>query len=481
MCENYNEASYVKHHKKKLVFIFSAMRHFAQELVEDGFDVEYFKLDSTNKKGSFSFYLEKTAKKHKINEAIVTFPGEYRVLSEVKSWQKNGMKVSTPDDDRFLCQIAEFKDWAKDRKSLLMEYFYRTMRQKHDILLDKNNSKKPEGGKWNFDADNRNKVPKNLEIPAHYQANNDDITKEVIAMVEENFADHFGDIEPFYLAVTRQEAQKVFSHFIKNRLHEFGDYQDAMTQRDAFLFHSHIGFYLNIGLLDPLTCIKKVEAEYHQGRVPINSAEGFIRQILGWREYVRGIYWLNMPKYEKENFLNAKNKLPQFYWDGVTKMNCIKQCVKNTKENAYAHHIQRLMVTGNFALVAGIDPKYVNEWYMIVYADAYQWVELPNVSGMILFADGGYLASKPYASSGAYINKMSDYCQNCEYKVKEKSGDEACPFNYLYWDFLIRNYDKLRGNHRLAMIYSTLSKFDDKKVAQIKSDSKKFLKDNKIT
>lgn len=480
MCENLNEAKYVKHHKKKLVFVFSAMRHFAKELMEKRFKVEYFELDFANKKGSFSHYVDKITKKYNAKELVVTFPGEYRVLQELKSLKKLGLDVEILEDDRFLCSISEFNEWSKGRKSLIMEYFYREMRKKYQILMDGKNSNKPKGGKWNFDSENRQKIPKDLKIPSKYHAKNDKITKDVIKMVEENFADHFGDVEPFYLAVDRKGALEARDDFIKNRLKNFGNYQDAMLQEDEFLFHSHIGFYLNIGLLNAMECIKKVEDEFNKGKIEINNAEGFIRQILGWREYVRGIYWMNMPKYEKENFLDAKNKLPDFFWDANTKMNCIKQCVKNTKENGYAHHIQRLMVLGNFALLAGIDPKYVNEWYLIVYVDAYQWVELPNVSGMILFADGGYLASKPYAASGSYINKMSNYCQNCEYKVKEKSGGDACPFNYLYWDFLDRNREKLKNNHRLAMIYRSLDRFNKEKIRQIRLDSRQFLQKNGV-
>ena len=248
-----------------------------------------------------------------------------------------------------------------------------------------------------------------------------------------------------------------------------------MLEGEPLLFHSHISFYLNLGLLTPLECIRLVEDEYYNNSAPLNSVEGFIRQILGWREFVRGIYWLKMPGYEKLNFLNATRKMPSFFWNNNTNMNCLYNCIKETKENAYAHHIQRLMVLGNFFLISGINPKDVNEWYHIVYADAYQWVELPNVSGMILFADGGYLSSKPYAASGSYINKMSNYCKNCHYDYRKKEGEEACPFNYLYWNFLIKNKRTLDSNHRMRMIYSTLSKMDNKKIKTIKHDSKLFL------
>jgi deoxyribodipyrimidine photolyase-related protein len=241
------------------------------------------------------------------------------------------------------------------------------------------------------------------------------------------------------------------------------------------MYHSHISFYLNAGLLLPLECVKSAESAYNQGKVPLNSAEGFIRQIIGWREYVRGVYWLKMPDYAKQNFFDASRKLPDFYWTGKTNMNCLQQSVLETKKNAYAHHIQRLMVLGNFALLAGISPKEVNEWFLIVYADAYEWVELPNVSGMALFADGGYLASKPYAASGSYINKMSNYCENCSYNVKNKNGTDACPFNYLYWDFLVRNREKLISNHRVSVMYKNYDRMDESKKQNIADDSKRFL------
>ncbi|HIL27882.1 MAG TPA: cryptochrome/photolyase family protein, partial [Micavibrio sp.] len=322
---------------------------------------------------------------------------------------------------------------------------------------------------------NRQPPNENLDVPKPYNAQIDDITQDCIDLVAERFSDHFGDIEPFYFAVTRDQALYALDKFFEERLQKFGSYQDAMVQGEPWMYHSHISFYLNCGLLNPLEVIEKAELVYRAGDAPLNSVEGFIRQVLGWREYVRGIYWLKMPGYADENYFNAKRKLPWLYWDGQTKMNCLRQCVLETKENAYAHHIQRLMVLGNFALIAGIDPDEVNEWYLVVYADAFEWVEMPNVTGMILFGDGGLLASKPYAASGAYINRMSDYCKGCSFKVTKKNGPDACPFNYLYWDFFIRNEDKLKGNPRLNHSYHTLSKMTDEKRQAIIDDSKRFL------
>lgn len=475
MVEVWDEATYVKHHKKKIAFLFSAMRHFAQELKDKGYNVHYTKLDDEGNTGSFFGEVERAVNEQNIDKLIVTEAAEYRVLHDMKSWsEKLDIDVELRPDDRFLCTHDEFSEWADGRKQLRMEYFYREMRKKYSILMEGDNQ--PTGGEWNYDQENRKPPKEGLDVPAPYAANVDDITQEVIDLVAERFDNHFGDLEPFYFAVTRDQALYALKKFIDERLCNFGDYQDAMVEGEPWMYHSHLSFYINCGLLLPLECVERAEQAYHDGDAPLNAVEGFIRQIIGWREYIRGIYWLKMPEYEKENHLEATRNLPDFYWGADTHMNCLKQCVKETKENAYAHHIQRLMVLGNFALIAGLHPDEVNEWFLIVYADAYQWVELPNVTGMILFADGGLLGSKPYAASGAYINKMSNYCKNCKYSVTKKNGPQACPFNYLYWDFLIRNKDKLKGNHRLGMIYNTLNRMGDEKVEAVKSDSKRFFK-----
>ncbi len=473
MCEVMEEATYVKHHKKKIAFIFSAMRHFAEELREKGYNVRYTKLDDAENKGSFADEVAHAAQSIKPDKIIITEAAEYRVHEMIKSWESElNIPVEIREDDRFLCTHEEFKDWAENRKELRMEYFYREMRKKYNILMKDG---KPEGGEWNYDSMNR-KTPKDgIKIPTQYTAQTDEITKSVIKLVSDKFNHHFGDIEPFFFAVTRDQALYALNKFIEERLSNFGDYQDAMIQGEPWLFHSHLSFYINCGLLLPLECIKAAEDAYNDKRAPLNAVEGFIRQILGWREYVRGIYWLKMPEYENLNHLNAEAPLPPLFWDAKTHMNCMRQCIKETKENAYAHHIQRLMIIGNFSLIAGLSPDEVNNWYMLVYADAYQWVELPNVTGMILYADGGLLASKPYAASGAYINKMSDYCKKCKYSVTKKNGPQACPFNYLYWDFLIRNEEKLSKNPRLRLSYKTISNMSEEKISAIKEDRSRFL------
>ncbi len=473
MCEVWDETQYVKHHKKKIAFIFSAMRHFAKTLQQNKFRVIYTTLDDPKNTGSFKSEIQRIISEKNVERIIVSQPGEYRVLEDIQSWEKEfKIPVEIRDDSRFLCSSEEFEQWSKGRKQLRMEYFYREMRKKYGILMDGN---EPIGGQWNYDAENRKFPKEELSVPAHYCAPPDKITRDVLTLVGDKFNDHFGDIEPFHFAVTREQALQALEQFIAERLYHFGDFQDAMIEGEPWMYHSHISFYLNIGLLSPLECVSAAESAFHQNKAPLNAVEGFIRQIIGWREYVRGIYWLNMPSYAEHNFFEATRKLPEFYWTADTKMNCIRQCVTETKENAYAHHIQRLMVLGNFALLAGISPEEVNEWFLIVYADAFEWVELPNVSGMILFADGGYLASKPYAAGGSYINRMSNYCKQCEYKVTKKNGEDACPFNYLYWDFLARNREKLSSNHRVGMMYKTYDRMSEEKKRSVTTDAIKFL------
>lgn len=474
MAEVREEATYVKHHKKKIAFLFSAMRHYATELRAQGIQVSYRKYDDPDNQGSIFAEVTALCQQQSIDEIVCTHPGEYRLLADMQSWSTTlSMPVDIRADDRFIASPAEFARWAEGKKQLRMEFFYREMRRKIDCLLDLQGQ--PEGGKWNYDAENRKKLPKNISIPAPTAFIPDAITQDVLIMVGREFADHFGDLLPFTYAVNRTQALEVLQVFINERLANFGQYQDAMAIDQPWLFHSHISFYLNAGLLTAHEVITAVEQAYQSGQYPLNAVEGFIRQVLGWREYVRGLYWYKMPAYEHENYLGAERGLPSFFWDAKTDMACLHHCLRETKENAYAHHIQRLMVLGNFALLAGLHPAEVNEWYLLVYADAYQWVELPNVTGMILFADGGVLASKPYAASGAYINKMSNYCGSCVYSVKEKTGPNACPFNYLYWHFIHQHSDKFRRNPRMAMIYKTMDKLDQTQLAHMLQDAQAFL------
>ena len=471
MAEVAGEASYVRHHKKKIAFLFSAMRHFAEELRAVGWQVDYVRLDDADNNGSLAGEVLRAAEQHGVTHVRVTEPGEWRVLQDLQALD-TALDIEILPDDRFIASHAEFESWAEGRKSLRMEYFYREMRRKTGLLMD---GDEPAGGQWNFDHDNRKAAARDLLMPQPLRFAPDAITGEVLDLVGVRFADHFGTLEPFWFATTRADAEAAFAHFLKTALPRFGDYQDAMLAGEKFLYHAVVSLYLNCGLLDPLEMCRMVEAEYRAGRAPLNAAEGFIRQIIGWREYVRGIYWREGPGYVRRNALGATRPLPGFYWSADTKMACVKACVEQTRDEAYAHHIQRLMVTGNFALLAGIDPHELHEWYLAVYADAYEWVEVPNTVGMSQFADGGLLASKPYVASGAYIDRMSDYCRGCAYDVKAKAGPRACPFNYLYWDFIARHHGRLKGNPRMAQMVRTYDRFSEERKAEIASDAAAFL------
>jgi deoxyribodipyrimidine photolyase-related protein len=353
-----------------------------------------------------------------------------------------------------------------------MEFFYREMRRETGLLMEGDD---PVGGKWNYDAENRAALPKGVVPPEPLRFAPDEITREVMALVAGRFGAHFGDVAGFAWPVTARQARAALEDFITHRLPRFGDYQDAMAAGQPTLFHALVSTSLNIGLLDPMEACRAAEDAWRDGRAPLNAVEGFIRQILGWREYVRGLYWQLMPGYAEHNALAAHRPLPAFYWGAPTSMRCMQQAIAQTRDLAYAHHIQRLMVTGNFALLAGLAPAEVNAWYLAVYADAFEWVELPNTHGMAIHADGGVLASKPYAASGAYINRMSDYCGGCAHDPKQATGPRACPFNALYWDFIARNADRFATNPRMAMPLRTLAKMDPRKVAGLRAEAARFL------
>lgn len=475
MMEVADETTYVKHHKAKIAFILSGMRHHAEDLRERGWTVDYVTLDDPDNCGSFSGEVARAIQRHGPDAIRVTEPGEWRVRGMMDNWEDQfGLPVTICADDRFLASHQEFDDWAEGRKQLRMEFFYREMRRKTGILLDEDG--KPEGGKWNYDAENRKPASgSDLIMPQPIRFQPDDITQEVLDMVAKRFADHPGSLDHFHFAVTHDEAMRQKRNFLDHALPQFGDYQDAMLTGEPFLWHSLLSPYINAGLLDPVQLCRDVEERYREGKVPLNAAEGFIRQIIGWREYVRGIYWREGPDYVTRNHLGASRDLPNFYYTGDTDMRCLSEAIGQTLDHAYAHHIQRLMITGNFAMLAGVDPAQVHRWYLEVYADAYEWVELPNTLGMSQYADGGLLASKPYAASGNYISKMSDYCQNCRYDVKARTGEKACPFNALYWDFLARNEDVLKGNNRLAMPYRNWARKDDAEKQALRHQAKGFL------
>ncbi len=465
MAEVAAEAGYVPHHPKKIAFLFAAMRKFADALRGQGWQVAYSRLDDEGNSGSIPGEILRRAEEFGAREVIATTPGEWRLIEAL---QEAALPVRLLPDDRFICTQAGFDAWAEGRKALRMEYFYREMRRKTGLLME---GDKPAGGKWNFDHDNRKPARADLLRPRPIRFDPDAVTEKVLDLVEARFGDNFGDLRPFWFATSRAQALEALEDFVTHRLPEFGDYQDAMLEGDDFLNHAVIGLYLNAGLLDPLEVCQRAERAWRDGHVPINSAEGFIRQIIGWREFVRGIYFREGPGYTTRNELGHDRRLPEFFWGAETRMNCVARVVAQTGAHAYAHHIQRLMVTGNFALLAGIDPAEVQEWYLAVYADAFEWVEAPNVAGMSQFADGGVVASKPYVSSGAYIDRMSDYCGGCAYRVKDKTGPRACPFNLLYWDFLIRHRARFEANPRMAQMYRTWDRMDAERRKTVRAEA----------
>ena len=473
MMEVQEEATYVPHHRQKIVLVLSAMRHFAASLGAEGVTVDYVALDHPENRGSFTQELGRALGRHRVERVVATEPGEWRVWEAMRGWEEAyGIPVEIRQDRRFLSSREAFTAWARGRKSLRMEFFYREMRRSTGWLMDGEN---PVGGRWNYDPENRKPLPADARVPPRQRFVPDPVTREVMALVEARFPDHFGELENFGWAVTREQALESLDHFVTACLPSFGDYQDAMRAGEEFLFHGVLSPYLNIGLLEPREVCEVVLEAYAAGRAPLAATEGFLRQILGWREYVRGLYWLRMPAYAESNFLGARRPLPDFFWTADTALRCLRETITATRRNAYAHHIQRLMITGNFALLAGLAPAEVEAWYLAVYADAFEWVELPNTHGMALHADGGLLGSKPYAASGAYIDRMSDYCRDCAFSPKVKLGEGACPFNYLYWHFLSENASRLEGNPRMAMPYRTLARMSPERRAAIKHQARQFL------
>ena len=457
MAEVQDEATYVRHHKQKIALIFAAMRSFAIRLEARGVTVRYVRIDEPGNSHSIVGELHRALDDQPFANVVATECGEWRLAEALAAFAGiAAVPVDIRQDRRFICTHDRFRRWASGKSQLRMEFFYREMRKATGILLDDG---QPVGGKWNYDAENRRKLTKGLRPPKRLRTPPDAVATEAIADAARLFPDHFGDLDAFGWPTTAEQAETVLADFLSNVLPGFGDWQDAMAHGEPWMWHGLISTSINLGLLDPLDVCRRAEVEYRAGRAPLNAVEGFIRQILGWREFVRGIYWLKVPEYRQRNFLDADRELPWFYWSGETDMACVADVVEMTRAHAYAHHIQRLMVTGNLAMLLGVHPDQVDDWYLVVYADAYEWVEMPNTRGMATFADGGIMGSKPYAASGAYIDRMSDYCGGCRYDVKAKTGENACPFNRLYWGFLERNRGRLRDNIRLAMPYRTLENF----------------------
>lgn len=469
MAEAREESSHVWSHKARIALFLAAMRHFASTIAERGLRLDYTRLDQPQAT-TLSASLAHSIAAHNPSEIRIVQPGDYRVLVSLQAVaDAAAVPFTILEDTHFLCSLPDFQSHARGRKQLRMEYFYREMRKRHHVLMD---GGQPAGGDWNYDAENRKSfgaagppfVPPAPEFPP------DDITGEVLSLVERSFPNHPGNLQSFSWPVNRQQALLALDDFVAHRLPVFGEYQDAMWSAEPFLFHSRLASSLNLKLLHPREVIEAAETAWRANpeRYPLAAVEGFIRQILGWREYVRGIYWLHMPGYLERNALGATEDLPAFYWTGETGMQCLRESIGQTLEYGYAHHIQRLMVTGLYSLLFGVHPRQVHEWYLAVYVDAVEWVELPNTLGMSQFADGGIMASKPYAASGKYIQRMSNYCTRCAYRPDEATGDRACPFTTLYWDFLLRHEQTLSSNPRMAMQLRNLSRLTPERREQIR-------------
>ncbi|XVJ68318.1 MAG: cryptochrome/photolyase family protein [Rhizobacter sp.] len=454
MAEAQEESTHVWSSKPRTAMFLAAMRYFAWSLENAGRRVHYTQLDATDNRGSLALQLQADIEQFKPQQLVMTAPGDWRVLRAIKAVAaQNDLVLDIREDRHFFCTVREFAAHAKGRKSLRMEYFYREQRKRHGVLMQSTSPDQPLGDQWNFDEDNREAFGKSGPdaVPKRSTVTPDALTAEVIALVEKHFAAHPGRLDSFSWPVTRDQALQSLRVFIKERLPLFGRYQDAMWPGNPWLYHSHLSAALNLKLLNPREVVAAAEAALHAGHAPLSSVEGFIRQILGWREYVRGIYWTQMPGYLERNALNAQESLPSWYWTGATDMACLRDALTQTLEHGYANHIQRLMVTGLFALMLGVQPQQVHAWYLAVYVDAVEWVELPNTLGMSQYADGGVMGSKPYVATGQYIARMSPHCVGCRYDPKQRSGETACPFTTLYWDFLMRHETLLAKNPRMAL------------------------------
>lgn len=472
MIESINEAQYVWSHKAKIVLFLSAMRHFAKQLEERGIPLQYIPQSPK----SIGDTLRDIIAKDKWTHLVCLEPGEYRLKCEIESLAADlKIELEMQEDPHFYCSRLEFANWVAGKKELRLEYFYRLMRKTHNILVDKEGS--PEGGQWNFDRDNRKPFPKKgpglIPPPEFFEP--DDITREVIALVEKCFPNHPGSLKHFQWPVTRDQALHALEGFVKHRLATFGIYEDAMWTDTPFGWHSLLSSAMNLKLLNPREVIAAVLHAWKKESLDLSTVEGFIRQILGWREFVRGMYYLDMPQMAQDNFYNHRNALPDWYWTGDTKMHCMKEAIGQTLEYGYAHHIQRLMVTGNFALLAEILPKEVCDWYLAIYIDAIEWVELPNTAGMALFASGGRFTSKPYIASGAYVKRMSNYCDSCQYKPEVRFGPDACPMTTLYWNFLIKHRKQFEASPRTRLMTANLSRIEESDQKSIQEHAKTLL------
>jgi deoxyribodipyrimidine photolyase-related protein len=474
MAEVADESTHVWSSQARIAFFLSAMRHFARALAADGIRVEYAHV------GKHAFHsmadaLSDAIQRLQPTKVVLIEPGEWRLEQALRDCcQSHNTDLAVREDTHFLISRQEFATWARAYKQLRMEYFYRMMRKRHDVLMENG---EPLGGRWNFDAENRGAFSKSGpgDLPAPPQFAPDAITREVFADIEAHFPKHPGSVASFQWAVTRESALVALGAFVRERLAKFGEFQDAMWSQEPYLYHSLISAALNVKLLNPREVIAAAANALEKNEASIESVEGFIRQILGWREFIRGVYWLDMPAMREANVFNHQRALPAWYWSGATNMNCMKQTIGQTLDTGYAHHIQRLMVTGNFGLLAEIKPQDVEDWYLAVYIDAVEWAELPNVAGMALYANDGRFTSKPYIASGAYIKRMSNYCGNCRYRPEVKTGPSACPFTTFYWHFLDKHESTLASNPRTSLMVRNLTRMSDSERAAIRDQAKSML------
>lgn len=474
MIEAIGEAAHVWSHKARIVLFLSAMRHFAQALRSTGYAVDYHALD-TDSPRKLGDILADRLRDLRPQTLVVCEPGEHRVESEIEAaCAQAGVALEVRTDKHFLCSKKEFAEWAKGRKELRMEFFYREMRKKHRVLMQ---GKEPEDGRWNFDKENRGGFGKSGpgDVPSPPWFAPDEVVQGVITEVERHFPNHPGSLEFFGWPVTREQALIALDEFIRVRLPEFGRYQDAMWTHTPFAWHSLLSSSLNLKLLNPREVIAAAERAYRDGKAPLAGVEGFVRQILGWREFIRGVYWLHMPALAKDNFFDHQRALPKWYWTGETQMNCMREAIGQTLATGYAHHIQRLMITGNFALLAEIEPRQVCDWYLAVYVDAIEWAELPNTAGMALFANGGRFTSKPYAASGAYVRRMSNYCTDCRYRPDRRHGENACPITVLYWHFIDKHCAWLARNPRTTLMVKARDRLPEADLSAIRNQARDIL------
>ena len=471
MAEVAEESTHVWSSKPRIALFLAAMRHHAQALRGAGWRVDYRHLDDPGNLGSLGAELRAAIARLKPQGLVMTAPGDWRVLEAIKAVAADcQLPLDIREDRHFFSTVRDFAAHAKGRKQLRLEYWYRELRVRHQVLMD---GEQPVGGQWNFDADNREAFgkegPPPIPAPARFEPN--ETTRGVLQLVAERFAAHPGSLDSFAWPVTREQALQSLERFIRERLPHFGRWQDAMWTGEVWLFHSHLAAALNLKLLTAREVVQAAEAAYRRGEADLASTEGFIRQILGWREYVRGVYWLHMPQYLQRNALGATRALPAFFWNAQTDMACLRDALELTLQHGYAHHIQRLMVTGLYALLLGVDPQQVHGWYLSVYVDAVEWVELPNTLGMSQYADGGVMASKPYVASGKYLQRMGNHCKGCRYDPAQATGDRACPYTTLYWDFLLRHEQALAKNPRMVMQVKNLKRLDEGKRAAIQAQA----------